>query len=210
MDTISFCRDPFNRLHVTFHLIYKTCSLFSFSCITSAPMGCKCDRDSRPAAHFTKLVYLSYGILDRRADVPSFCCKSDILPFPLLPLDYARQFKSPAKPSAAGGRTTAGMPDTQYMIRAIPAPAVGRLKNKERSLCIIMIQIEQIVVISLETITLTNRHLTRADVPEQLETLPEIVTVVVTADRLVPRAPRVPEAAPDRRDPWVIPAPRGP
>ena len=35
----------------------------------------------------------------------------------------------------------------------------------------------------------TNRHLTCADVPEQVETLPEIVTVVVTADRLAPRGP---------------------
>ena len=102
------------------------------------------------------------------------------------------------------------MPGTQCIIRVIPVPAVGRLKNKERSLCIIMIQIELIVVTSLETIPLTNRHLRHADVPEQVETRPETVTAVVTADRLVPKAPWDPEAVPDRRDPWVILAPRGP
>lgn len=137
-----------------------------------------------------------------------FCCKSDILPFPLLPLEYARQFRSPAKPSAAGGRTIAGMPGTQCIIRVIPVPAVGRLKNKERSLCIIMIQIEQIVVISPETTALTNRHLTRADVPEQAEILPDVTVVI--ADRLVPKAPWGPEDAPDPRDQWAIPAPRVP
>ena len=73
-----------------------------------------------------------------------------------------------------------------------------------------MIQIELIVVTSLETIPLTNRHLTCADVPEQVETRPETVTVVVTADRLVPKAPWDPEVVPDRRDPWVILAPKGP
>ena len=140
MDAILFYRGPFNCLPVTFRLICKACSLFSFSCIISVPTGRNTAKTAGPAAHFTKLVYLSYGILDRRADVPSFCCKSDILPFPLLPLDYSRQFKSPDKPSAAGGRTTAGIQDTQYMIRAIQAHAVGRLKNKERSLCIIMTQ----------------------------------------------------------------------
>ena len=69
-----------------------------------------------------------------------------------------------------------------------------------------MIQIELIVVTSLETITLTNWHLKHADVPKQVETLPETVTVVVTADRLVPKAPWNLKAVPGRRDPQALTA----
>ena len=67
---------------------------------------------------------------------------------------------------------------------------------------------EQIVAAIPEAATLTNRHLTIADVPELTDVPPEAVTVAVTADRPAPKGPWAPEAAPDRRvpsDPEVIP-----
>ena len=68
---------------------------------------------------------------------------------------------------------------------------------------------DQIAEIHLEAAILTKRHLTSADAPEQADVPPEVVIVVVTADRPVPKGPWAPEAAPDRRvppDPEVIPA----
>ena len=68
---------------------------------------------------------------------------------------------------------------------------------------------DQIAEIHPEAAILTKRHLTSADAPEQADVPPEVVIVVVTADRPVPKGPWAPEAAPDRRvpsDPEVIPA----
>lgn len=89
------------------------------------------------------------------------------------------------------------------------ATVIEKLIIKERSICFIIIQMDQIAEIHLEAAILTKRHLTSADAPEQADVPPEVVIVVVTADRPVPKGPWAPEAAPDRRvpsDPEVIPA----
>ena len=68
---------------------------------------------------------------------------------------------------------------------------------------------DQIAEIHPEAAILAKRHLTSADALEQADVPPEVVIVVVTADRPVPKGPWAPEAAPDRRvpsDPEVIPA----
>ena len=72
---------------------------------------------------------------------------------------------------------------------------------------------DQIAEIHPEAAILTKRHLTSADALEQADVPPEVVIVVVTADRPALKGPWAPEAAPDRRvlsDPEVIPALRAP
>lgn len=72
---------------------------------------------------------------------------------------------------------------------------------------------DQIAEIHPEAAILTKRHLTSADAPEQADVPPEVVIVVVTADRPAPKGPWAPEAVLDRRalsDPEVIPALRAP
>ena len=72
---------------------------------------------------------------------------------------------------------------------------------------------DQIAEIHPEAAILATRHLTSADALEQADVPPEVVIVVVTADRPVPKGPWVPEAVPDRRAPSApedIPALRAP
>ena len=93
------------------------------------------------------------------------------------------------------------------------ATVIEKLIIKERSICFIIIQMDQIAEIHPEAAILTKRHLTSADAPEQADVPPEVVIVVVTADRPALKGPWAPEAAPDRRalsDPEVIPALRAP
>ena len=66
------------------------------------------------------------------------------------------------------------------------ATVIEKLIIKERSICFIIIQMDQIAEIHPEAAILTKRHLTSADALEQADVPPEVVIVVVTADRLVP------------------------
>lgn len=93
------------------------------------------------------------------------------------------------------------------------ATVIEKLIIKERSICFIIIQMDQIAEIHPEAAILTKRHLTSADALEQADVPPEVVIVVVTADRPAPKGPWAPEAAPDRRAPSApedIPALRAP
>ena len=93
------------------------------------------------------------------------------------------------------------------------ATVIEKLIIKERSICFIIIQMDQIAEIHPEAAILTKRHLTSADALEQADVPPEVVIVVVTADRPPPKGPWAPEAAPDRRAPSApedIPALRAP
>lgn len=93
------------------------------------------------------------------------------------------------------------------------ATVIEKLIIKERSICFIIIQMDQIAEIHPEAAILAKRHLTSADALEQADVPPEVVIVVVTADRPVPKGPWVPEAVPDRRAPSApedIPALRAP
>ena len=152
----------------------------------------KRSRRFRAATRITKLVYFSYGILDRQSDAGSFYCEPCIPPFPLLRLDNACPF-APAALSVAGGRTNTKKARLKLSYPTRSATVIEKLIIKERSICFIIIQMDQIAE--------------QADVP------PEVVIVVVTADRPVPKGPWVPEAVPDRRAPSApedIPALRAP
>ena len=116
MDAILFYRGPFNRLPVTFRLICKACSLFSFSCIISVPTGRNTAKTAGPAAHFTKLVYFSYGILDRQAHAVSFYRQSDNRSLSLLSLNRAGLHTLTADSHATVGRTTKGITKAYYSL----------------------------------------------------------------------------------------------
>lgn len=172
----------------------------------------KRSRRFRAATRITKLVYFSYGILDRQSDAVSFYCEPCIPPFPLLRLDNACPF-APAALSVAGGRTNTKKARLKLSYPTRSATVIEKLIIKERSICFIIIQMDQIAEIHPEAAILAKRHLTSADALEQADVPPEVVIVVVTADRPVPKGPWVPEAVPDRRAPSApedIPALRAP
>ena len=117
-------------------------------------------------------------------------------------MDNACPF-APAALSVAGGRTNTKKARLKLSYPTRSATVIEKLIIKERSICFIIIQMDQIAEIHPEALN----ALEQADVP------PEVVIVVVTADRPVPKGPWVPEAVPDRRAPSApedIPALRAP
>ena len=93
------------------------------------------------------------------------------------------------------------------------ATVIEKLIIKERSICFIIIQMDQIAEIHPEAAIRMKRYLTHTDAPEQARVPPEAVIVVVTVVQPVPKGPWVPEAVLDRRGPSapeVFPAPRAP
>ena len=98
-----------------FVLFARLAACFLLAALYQFQRAANTAKTAGPAAHFTKLVYFSYGILDRQSDAGPFHCEPCIPPFPLLRLDNACPF-TPAALSVAGGRTNTEKVKTQTII----------------------------------------------------------------------------------------------
>lgn len=99
-----------------FVLFARLAACFLLAALYQFQRAANTAKTAGPAAHFTKLVYFSYGILDRQAHAVSFYRQSDNRSLSLLSLNRAGLHTLTADSHATVGRTTKGITKAYYSL----------------------------------------------------------------------------------------------